>query len=118
VAKNNATIYAKVVYKVWKGTDVDASKNIAKAKINLKTKALPYDGTARTLALTDITITTKDNKEIKGDDLTNNFDIEYHSNINIGKATVIIKAKPNNTVGYIGSKAATFQITKPELSNN
>jgi uncharacterized repeat protein (TIGR02543 family) len=116
VAKNKETIYAKVVYKVWKGTDVDASKNIAKAKINLKTKALPYDGTAQTLALTDITITTKDNKEIKDKDFTDNFDVYYYNNINIGKATVIVKAKLGNTAGYIGSKTATFQITKPVLN--
>jgi hypothetical protein len=110
---NNDTIYAKKIYKVWKGTEVENSKNLTKAKIDLKTKSLPYDGNPQKLALADITVKTSDG-EITGTDIDKYFDVEYYNNINIGKATIIIKAKEGS--GYIGSKTATFQITKPTMT--
>jgi hypothetical protein len=119
---DDKTEHEVCTYTLWNSaaagtTATDISTAIKKINITTDTSKTTYTGKEiKPIAGSDITITTKDNKEIKGDDFTQNFDIEYHSNINIGKATVIIKAKPDNTAGYIGSKAATFQITKPVLN--
>jgi uncharacterized repeat protein (TIGR02543 family) len=119
---NDNNEYEVCTYTVWNSAAAgvtDISKVIKKINITTDTSKTTYTGDEiKPIAGSDITITTKDGKEIKDKDFTNNFDVEYYNNINIGKATVLIKAKPDNTAGYIGSKTATFQITKPELSNN
>jgi uncharacterized repeat protein (TIGR02543 family) len=115
---NDNNEYEVCTYTVWNSAAAgvtDISKVIKKINITTDTAKTTYTGKEiKPIAGSDITITTKDGKEIKDDDFTNNFDVEYCNNINIGKATVIIKAKEGS--GYIGSKTATFQITKPTMT--
>jgi hypothetical protein len=105
-------------YNVWNSASTDNdSFNIAKAKkINIgkdKTK-VAYTGSEITLETgKDITITTKDGTEIRGDEFTQNFDVLYYNNIKVGKATIVVKAKKGS--GYIGCKTATFTITKQDI---
>jgi hypothetical protein len=111
--------YEVCTYTLW-NSEYDygntlAVSDISKSTIQLaETNNFEYDGTPKTIETKDITIKTKSG-EIKGDDMEKYFEVDYYSNINIGKATIIIKAKPDNSAGYIGSKTATFQITKPVL---
>jgi hypothetical protein len=105
-------------YNVWNSASIDnVSLNIANAKkVNIskdKTK-VAYTGSEVTLESgKDITITRKDGTIIQGDDFTKNFDVLYYNNIKVGKATIVIKAKPDS--GYIGCKTATFTITKQDI---
>jgi hypothetical protein len=43
-----------------------------------------------------------------------NYTVIYYNNVNLGKATVMIKAKEKS--GFIGSKKASFTITKSEIN--
>lgn len=104
-----------VTYKVYDKPGKDSKVkivDISKAKINL-------DASAKKAVYTGYAIEPKLDLSKDKDGLKDKINIAYRNNINAGKATVIISAKPDagdeKTV-YVGSKTLTFTIQKAALN--
>lgn len=104
-----------VNYKVYDKPDKNSKVkivDISKAKIGL-------DASAKTEVYTGYAIEPKLDFTKDKDNLKDKVNIAYRNNINAGKATVTISAKPDagdeNTV-YVGSKTLTFTIKKAALN--
>jgi hypothetical protein len=104
--------YATCTYKVWNPTAVtDLSK--AKITVNGATKnKVPYTGKE---LKPEITVEVKNGKTYEKID-SDKYEVIYINNINLGKATIVVKARENS--GYAGSKTAAFTIVKKDVKNN
>lgn len=98
--KGNYTGTRTVSYKIW-----DKGGNLSKAKITFQPAKPVYTGSWIEPEC------FVDGKSIKGNE---KYQVRYLSNINKGKATVIITC--TDETGYIGSKTATFTITASNIN--
>ncbi|MCR5650810.1 MAG: S8 family serine peptidase [Lachnospiraceae bacterium] len=84
---------------------------ISNAKAAFDPKSYAYTGKEIVPAYT---VTIGKEKLVKGTDYTETL----YNNINPGKATVLIQAKPGNSKGYVGSRTASFKITGTRAIND
>ena len=117
---SNAAFRCQALYYVKPG-DKKNDVNTAKVVLTAAGKNKVYTGTPVDLTKDDFTIKVGSTK-IVGDDIFKYFDLEYANNIQVGKATVIVKAKEildsdgNNTNPYVGQFAGSFSIKKGNIS--
>lgn len=120
-------------YTVWKKGSKDT--DLSKAKVTFyegtatkATKKLSYTGDPIELIKLDDSVTPTDgNRYIKVEVNKKTvpadaYEVEYVSNVNKGKATVVIKpadtsAQDDTTTAYTGGKVATFTIAARKLEN-